>query len=437
MHDYGQMWAWLAALATLALAALLALFPAAAIGAAHRWVAPGARLWLGVPAAWALAEWLRGVVLSGLPWLATGYAHTDGPLAGYAPLVGVDGVGLIAAWVAGAAAMTLAGQPRPARRAVVLALAVAASLLAAGQLLRGIDWSRPAGTPIAVRLAQGNIPQDEKFAEDGMQRATDVYGALMDQDPQRHLDLVVLPEAAVPLPVGDLPETLQQALRDYPRRRGAALVFGVFIVEPGERYFNSAIGLAPDERQPQRYSKRHLVPFGEFIPFGFRWFVDLMNIPIGDQRSGPAYQPPMQLAGQRLAVNICFEDLFGEEIIAAWRDPALEPTLLLNLSNLAWFDDSIALPQHLQISRMRALETGRPLLRATNTGATAIIDARGRVVAQLPYSKSVSLHGQVFGFSGRTPYIRFGDTPALVLALALLAAAAAAVLRPTAPARTT
>jgi apolipoprotein N-acyltransferase len=144
-----------------------------------------------------------------------------------------------------------------------------------------------------------------------------------------------------------------------------------------------------------------------------------MKIPIGDQQHGPPYQPPMQLAGQRIAVNICFEDLFGAEIISAWRDPAQEPTMLLNLSNLAWFDDSIALPQHLQISRMRALETGRSLLRATNTGATGIIDPHGVVVAQLPFNLLGTLRGQVSGFQGLTPYVKYGDLPALALAALL------------------
>jgi apolipoprotein N-acyltransferase len=183
------------------------------------------------------------------------------------------------------------------------------------------------------------------------------------------------------------------------------------------------VGLQPD-RPAQRYSKRHLVPFGEFIPLGFRWFVDLMKLPIGDQQRGAPDQPPMQLAGQRIAVDICFEDLFGDEIISAWHDPAQQPTLLLNLSNLAWFDDSIALPQHLQASRMRALETGRPMLLATNTGVTAIIDPRGRVLAQLPHNSGASLRGQVSGYTGRTPYVRLGNSLPLLLAGALLVAAA-------------
>jgi apolipoprotein N-acyltransferase len=431
MHLHGDLPAWIAALATAALASLLAVFPALAAATAHRLTAdPRLRLLLAWPGCWSLSEWLRGTVLSGLPWIASGYAHTDGPLAGYAPIVGVYGICLIAAVIAGAGVLLAERGAGPVRW---VGLAVALLLLVSGQLLRGIEWTRASGKPVAVKLVQGNVPQDLKFAEGGTELAMKRYFALMPDAASEHSDLVVLPESAFPIPLGDFPPDVRQALLDFPKQQHQALIFGTFIEEPRYQYYNSAIGLE-DDQPAQRYSKHHLVPFGEFIPLGFRWFVDLMHIPIGDQQRGASYQPPMQLAGQRIAVNICFEDLFGAEIIAAWRDPAREPTLLLNLSNLAWFDDSIALPQHLQISRMRALETGRPLLQATNTGVTASIDPHGRVLAQLPYSTSASLRTQVSGFTGRTPYVRLGDGLAEVLAGALLAAAALISRRVTASA---
>jgi len=178
----------------------------------------------------------------------------------------------------------------------------------------------------------------------------------------------VLPESVFPVPVNDLPDFVTADLLAFTRRTHAALIFGTFIEEPAGHYYNSALALAPDSDRVQRYSKQHLVPFGEFIPWGFRWFVDQMQMPIADQQHGGADQPPLAVAGQQIAVNICYEDLFGADIARAWQDhsgsscdsPRAEPTLLLNLSNLAWFDDSRALPQHLQIARMRALETGRP-----------------------------------------------------------------------------
>jgi apolipoprotein N-acyltransferase len=280
-----------------------------------------------------------------------------------------------------------------------------------------------------VRLLQGNVPQNLKFADGGMALAEAAYLPLLTGT--QAADLVVLPESVFPLPLSHLPDSALDALTDLPRR-GTALIFGIFIEEPRGHYFNSAVGLSPAGGPPQRYSKRHLVPFGEFIPWGFRWFVDLMHIPIGDQQRGDRYQVPLALAGQRIAVNICYEDLFGAEIRQAWRDPTLAPTLLLNLSNLGWFDDSLALPQHLQISRLRALETGRPVLRATNTGATAIIDVRGRVSAQLPFLTRGVLSGEVRGYAGDTPYLRWGDAPALAMMALLGLLAVMAGWRPSA-----
>ena len=429
LHHYGDLWAPLAAVATGLLVALLALYPASALAAA---AAVGARAsaprLLALVAAWTLSEWLRGIILGGLPWLSTGYAHTDGLLAGYAPVIGVYGVGAAAALVV--ALPLWASFRMPRRPRIVLLGSVLASLavLAVGGELREHAWVRAHGPPIHVRLVQGNIAQDVKFAESGLDEALARYLPALRNDPEHaggepvaRADLIVFPESAFPVAVNNLPEDVLGALTDASLRNGAALVFGAFVVEPGERYFNSAIGLNGDSMEPQRYSKRHLVPFGEFIPFGFRWFVDLMRIPIGDQEKGERFQPPLALANEQIAVTICFEDLFGGEVLDAWHDPQREPTLLLNLSNLAWFDDSMALSQHLQISRMRALETARPLLGATNTGITAIIDAHGRVTAQLAVQSQGTLEGTVQATQGATPFIRTGNWPIVVAsALALL-----------------
>ena len=420
LHVYGQMWAWLAGLATALFAAILALYPAAALALAHRCVAePSVRLLLALPAAWTASEWLRGVVFTGFPWLASGYAHAGGPLAPYAPLVGVYGITLIGAVLS--AALVAAIRFRRSPRAAYAAAALIAALLLGGLQLGSVAWTQPFGKPLNVRLVQGNIPQDEKFGPGSVERAHEVYFSLMSRPGA--VDLVALPESVYPLPLGYLPNSVTRDLLDFVHARNAALVFGIFIEEPEHHYYNSAVGIASDRQGAQRYSKRHLVPFGEFIPFGFRWFVDLMQMPIGDQDRGMRLQPPLELAGQRIAVNICYEDLFGAEIIEAWHDPQRTPTLLLNLSNLAWFDDSNALPQHLQIARLRALETGRPMLRATNTGATAVVGPRGEVVRVLPYNKADVLDAEVQGYTGDTPFVRFGNLPALGLAFALLLAA--------------
>ena len=432
MHTYGQMPAVLAAGATLVFCAFLALYPALALGVAQ-WLSPASRarrLLLALPASWAASEWLRGVLFTGFPWLASGYAHADGPLAGYAPLAGVYGLAWIAAFIAGAAAL-LVDRRGVTSRVLGGTVVVVAALLLGGQALKTKAWSAPVGKPLSVRLVQGNVPQNIKFEDGGLERSLAAYASLLRAPRGQPADLVVLPESVLPLPIERLPDGILQTLFAPTRDRGIALVFGIFIEQPERHFYNSAVGVSPREASDaplQRYSKRHLVPFGEFIPPGFRWFVDLMRMPIGDQQRGARYQGPMDLAGQRIALNICYEDLFGAEIVRAWDVPERAPTMLLNLSNLAWFNDSLALPQHLQIARLRAIETARPMLRATNTGATAVIDPSGRVIAQAPFNSAATLDVDVQGYEGTTPYVRFGDTPLLVW-LALLLAAGAVLRR--------
>src|SRR5512143_3480639 len=357
MHVYGLMPAVLAAVSTFLFCAFLALYPALALGLAQWLVrSPWARLAVILPSIWTLTDWLRGTLFTGFPWLASGYAHTDSPLAGFAPVAGVYGVTLAAALIAGALALVALPLRQRGVRGYLWIAGACILLVGGGALLRGQAWTRVAGAPITVRLVQANIPQDTKFGPEGLQRAFDEHWALM-QGPR--VDLVALPESVFPVPLQFVPRQFVEAFENFARTEGSGLVFGVFLEQPVGAYYNSAVGLAPQASTLARYSKRHLVPFGEFIPPGFRWFVDLMKMPIGDQQRGSAVQPPMQLGSQRVAVNICYEDLFGEVVIDAWKGD-VEPTLMLNMSNLAWFRNSLALPQHLQISRMRALETQHP-----------------------------------------------------------------------------
>ena len=421
MHVYGLMPAPLAGAATAAFCAYLAIYPALALGVAHR-LFPGSavRLAMGLPALWMISEWLRGTVFTGFPWVASGYAHTDGPLAGWAPTLGMYGIALMSALLAGA--LALLTLPRRRYGWIVAAFSVA---VGGGFLGRTMSWTQPVGAPLSVRLVQANVPQNLKFEPNGVARAFATHWEVMQgqgQGQEQAVDLIAMPESIFPVPLQLVPAEYQQAFRDFAQTHQTAVIYGVFLEEPRGRYFNSAVAYAPQGSGVRRYSKRHLVPFGEFIPPGFRWFVDLMKMPIGDQQRGTSAQP-MELAGQRIAVNICYEDLFGAEIIDAWQAPGPAPTLMLNISNLAWFNDSLALPQHLQISRMRVLETQHPMLRATNTGATAIIDAQGNVAAQLPYLMAGALNGQVQGHEGTTPFIRYGNWPALLAAgfLVLLA----------------
>jgi apolipoprotein N-acyltransferase len=228
---------------------------------------------------------------------------------------------------------------------------------------------------------------------------------------EKRADLIATPETALPLLASQLPHGYLDQLESFANGQQSKLLIGVpWTTAPGI-YLNSVIGIGGDDEY--RYDKHHLVPFGEFIPMGFRWFVDMMKIPLGDFGRGDLQQPPFQVKDQWVLPNICYEDIFGEEIgaqlsAAADRNTPV-PTVLLNLSNIAWFGDTISLPQHLQVSQMRALELGRPMLRATNTGATAVIDERGRVVAQLPPFTRGTLEASVQGTEGLTPYARIGN----------------------------
>jgi len=297
--------------------------------------------------------------------------------------------------------------------------------LAAALAFAGGSFTSGAGT-IRVALLQGNIPQDEKFqAGSGIPLALHWYGVQLQQSTAT---LVVAPETAIPLLPHQLPEGYLSALGQRFGAGAQAALVGIPLGDSREGYSNSAIGIRPGA-DVYRYDKHHLVPFGEFVPPLFKWFTRMMNIPLGDFNRGAVGQPSFEWQGQRLAPNICYEDLFGEELGARFADTASAPTIFVNISNIGWFGDTVAIDQHLQISRMRALEFERPMLRATNTGATVVIDHRGRVAHSLPRHTRGVLAGDVQGRSGITPYAwwvsRLGLWPLWLAGLAAVAAAAA------------
>ena len=219
--------------------------------------------------------------------------------------------------------------------------------------------------------------------------------------------LVVAPETALPLLLHQLPEGYWDSLRRNFSGGGQALLVGIPMGNRDQGYTNSVLGLRPGQDQPYRYDKHHLVPFGEFIPPFFKWFTAMMNIPLGDFNRGSLTQSTFDWQGQRLAPHICYEDLFGEELAMRFADPVHAPSIFVNVSNIGWFGDGVAIDQHLQIARMRALEFERPFLRATNTGATVIIDHRGRVTHTLARSTRAVLVGEVEGRKGLSPYARW------------------------------
>jgi apolipoprotein N-acyltransferase len=416
MHTFAGLNSVVTALAIVSLAAALGLYYAAAC--ALYWRLRGNNPVLAsllFAALWVMAELARGTWLTGFGWGAIGYAQLTGPLASYIPWVGSYGVGALAAWLS-------AGVVLAVRSGKALRIALAA-LLGLGMVAPAFvpPWSDAAGK-LSVTLLQGNIPQDEKFQSgSGVPLALQWYG---DQLNRATTELVVAPETALPILPQDLPEGYWAALVSRFSKGGQAALVGSPWGNPDEGYTNSVFAFGPNQKQEWRYDKHHLVPFGEFIPPMFKWFTRMMNIPLGDFNRGAIGQASYPWLGQRLALNICYEDLFGEELGARFLDAAHAPTIFVNVSNIGWFGDSVAIDQHLQISRMRALEFERPMLRATNTGATVIIDHTGRVTASLPRSTRGVLVGEVQGRTGATPFAwwvaRFGLWPIWLIALAIV-----------------
>ena len=436
MHTYGGLAAPLTLLAVVLLAALLGLYYAAASGL-FVLLAPARRVWRAIvfAALWLLAELARVQFFTGFPWGEGGYAHVDGWAQPLAAWVGVHGLSFLAAFAAAWLVMSL--RVYRARWTSALCIALVSVAVSWLPLQAGFQIGATPAAPgtLSVTLLQGNIPQNEKF-ESGTGVATSLswYG---EQLRAASGALVVAPETAIPLLPNQLPDDYWQALKARFSKGQQAALIGLPLGNSGTGYANSVLGLKPVEPldpvqpasssqpgEPYRYDKHHLVPFGEFIPLGFRWFTNLMKIPLGDFNRGAVGQESFAWKGQRLALNICYEDLFGEELGARFIDPALAPTMFVNVSNIAWFGNSVAIDQHLQISRMRALEFGRPMIRATNTGATAIIDHRGQVTHSLARHTRGALVGEVEGRSGITPYAwwvsRYGLWPLWGLALAVV-----------------
>lgn len=409
LNRFGGMPGAIAALCIFLFAAYLALWPAIASELFVRF--KGRRVWRNALLAaglWMLAEWLRGWLLTGFPWLSIGYSQTPpSPLAGFFPLLGVFGVsGIVVVIAAGLGMMA----PRGAHRMMPWTLATLI-VLGSGYGLRGITWTQPAGESLSVALVQTNIEQDLKWERGRLRQWLDLNDQFVRSAEAR---LVVLPESTLPVLSELLPEGYLAKMSGGLSARGSDAIVGVFMRDAEGRIYNAALSLGASETQ--RYAKQHLVPFGEYSPPTFDWFYRVANIPMSDQTSGGPNQAPMRFDDQRLALNICYEDAFGNEI----RSRAEEATILVNLSNLAWYGDSFAQPQHLQIARVRAMETGRPMLRATNTGMTAAIGPQGELIGVLPPFTRGVLEVSVQGMRGQTPYLRWGDGMALGLALAAL-----------------
>ena len=515
MHDYGGVPAPLAAVAVVLFSSYLGLYPALGARFCRRnHLAPWPFV-LTFSGALTLAELARGWVLTGFPWLGIGYAQIDSPLAGFAPVGGVYLVTLVTSFIAASAAVPLqhvltrhTPAPTPPILPLMVPCLVSVALLGLGTVLGKHAWSIPAGKPLSVSLLQGNVPQAMKFDPETAALARHQYLQMIENAPA---DLILLPETAWTTRWDNTESSLKQRLYQFIFDTDSTVALGLprfsLVRVPGTQHasgkgteesvakaadthaqdawqwqvsnsvevFTRESILGPsaagsiDRSGRYHYDKRHLVPFGEFIPEGFHWFMAIMQVPLGDQMRGSPQQPLLDLKDQRIGFDICYEDIFGEELLDQVRDqhpasPSAQQapghehperttpdrehtgrdtaaastagdasgtgaTILANLTNLGWFGNSHALPQHLQIARMRALETARPIIRATNTGTTAVIDAHGHVQAQLPTHQEGTLRATVQGHTGLTPYARLGGNLALWLLSAALMAAGTLLAR--------
>jgi apolipoprotein N-acyltransferase len=395
--------------------AFLALYPALlgylqgrlAGGLSGRWRALGV-----LPAGWVLLEWVRGWFLTGFPWIQVGYSQVEAPLGWLAPVFGAYGVG----WAVAASAGLLVVLARGGWRERVGAGTALAALWVVAWGLGQVEWTQASGPPRNVAVVQGNIAQDLKWKDEQRVASMAHYLALTRE--HWDADLVVWPETAVPAFAHRVRPFLAD-LADEARTHGAGLLLGIPFrdLETG-RYYNSVMSLGAEVGV---YHKRHLVPFGEYVPLSsvLGRLLDLLNAPMSDFSSGPPDQPPLPVDGLQVGVSICYEDAFGEEVMHAL--PAAD--LLVNVSNDAWFGDTVAPHQHQQKARMRAIEAGRDLIRATNTGISAIINWRGAVTASAPQFQSAVLRGVVIPRTGTTPYAVLGNAPVVAGAVFTLLAA--------------
>jgi apolipoprotein N-acyltransferase len=416
LHVFGLVPIWLTLLLQAALIAAMSVYFALLCYLANRfWLKSGAtRTWLVLPVLWVLAEWLRGWILSGFPWLSLGYAMIDSPLKGWAPLLGVYGVTWAAAAIA--AALSVLPMPAVAVRSRLAALGGIAVSFLFPALLGDHAWTRAAGPPIAVAAVQGAVSQDQKWQAKNLDETMERYSKLTNQ--AWGARLIVWPEASLPVLANEIPDYLNR-LREQGRAHGADLAIGLVNFQPeSKRYFNGLLVLSDAGGW---YYKRHLVPFGEYFPVPnfVRSWMRLMSLPYDDITPGSEHQPTLSAAGQKLGLTICYEDAFGSRQLPVLR----EATLLINVTNNAWYGDSTAPHQHLQIARMRALEAGRFLVRAANDGITAVLGPHGEIVARLPQFREAVLRADVQPLAGLTPYARFGNYPVVAGAGLLLALA--------------
>lgn len=364
-----------------------------------------------IPFLWTFIEWIKGWFLTGFPWLSMGYSQVpSSPLAGFLPVIGIYGLTLLLTILAAILSHLFFEANKQLK---LLTLTIFALVLISGQALKAVQWTKPTGEAISVSLIQGNIAQNIKWEKESVIQTLSTYKKLIQETKGQ---IILLPETALPMLVEFIPRTFRNIASERAMKNNGNVLLGA-IERQNEEYFNVVFNIGHDLTQV--YRKSHLVPFGEFIPLKifFQYiYKHYLNMPMNDLSKGNRFQMPMTIGSQKIALNICYEDVFGEEIIRALPSA----TILANVSNDAWYGKSIAAYQHLQFSQARAIETGRMIIRSTNTGATAIIDQHGIIIEILPSFTEGILEGSVQGFKNATPYVIFGNWPVIILCFVVL-----------------
>jgi len=371
-------------------------------------------LYLG--ASWVIMEFLRGYIFTGFPWMSFAEAQFNGPFAPIAPLFGGLACTFLVMWTS--------WEILQLRKHTITSIVSIICILALSQLASLTSFTKPIGEPISVRLIQGNFEQRLKFNPLAINQQIHFYTSEIKKEAA---DLIITPETAFPWPQNNLPVGLLNYLQDFSNASSSNLLLGVIGEVPGAtemQYSNRATGLSPNT-PPYFYDKSHLVPFGEFVPPGFHWFVNAFHVPLSDFARGSLNQSPFKIVRDKqsdiyAAITICYEDVFGGELAYRIKNSDQPVNLLVNMTNLAWFGKSQASTQQLRLSQLRSLETGLPALRATNTGITAVLGHDGKVQARLPEFTQGTLHAQVQGYSGKTPFVIWGNLPILSISCLLL-----------------
>lgn len=410
LHDYGGAPVFGAVLLTLAIICFWSLGPTLVAYLTLKLFAkkPKNRVIWALPFSWIFIEYLRGYwFLNGFPWLQLAYSQLQTPLAGYVPLLGAYGAGFLLALTAAVFVAGYRKQIRYQNMALFVLL-----VWGGGLALQSIEWTEKRGDAIRVALIQGNVAQDQKWLPQNRLKTLTDYQQLTEQN--WDADIVLWPESAIPAYWHQVHDNYLVPLAAKAKIHNTDIVLGLPSLGKQNTHFNTVLALG---ETTGRYHKNHLLPFGEYLPLqplsGF--ILSLLNVQLGDFSSGGPDQDLLQAGGYRFATSICYEDAFPKAVL-----PTLpEAAFLVNLTNDAWFGDSIEPHQHLQLAQMRALETGRYMLRVTNTGVTAIVAPDGSISNKIPSFQQRVLRGEIFPMGGMTFYARWGDYIILLVLAAL------------------